>query len=82
MDLFDSGKRQVESCCEYGDEPLGATKYCETIEWQHNSSSTQIRRVSMRWRDIPLGSWLGHYDRRPEGQGFSPGRVNWNFQFT
>jgi hypothetical protein len=31
-----SGQEQVESSCEFGIEPLGSVKCCETIEWPNN----------------------------------------------
>jgi hypothetical protein len=36
LDWSGSGQEQVESSCEFGNEPLGSIKCWETIEWPNN----------------------------------------------
>jgi hypothetical protein len=46
LDLSGLGWVQVGWSCELGNEPSGSTEWCETTEWLHNSSGTQLHTGS------------------------------------
>jgi hypothetical protein len=42
LDWSGSGQEQVESSCDYGNEPSASIKRCEVLEWLHNRRPLEL----------------------------------------